>query len=92
MASRSFGTVPDRKVHGANMAPNWGRQDPGGPMLATWTLLSGMPLPELKLIEWYMDHRENKSQWHLKQKQQSQKANEHENGVQNYGYFFVSMC
>ena len=32
---------PDRKVHGTNMGPIWGRQDPGGPMLAPWTLLSG---------------------------------------------------
>ena len=23
-------TVPDNKVHGANMGPIWGRQDPGG--------------------------------------------------------------
>ena len=41
----SFGNLrrknPDRKVHGANMGPIWGRQDPGGPMLALWTLLSG---------------------------------------------------
>ena len=22
---------PDRKVHGANMGPIWGRQDPGAP-------------------------------------------------------------
>ena len=22
---------PDRKVHGANMGPTWGPQDPGGP-------------------------------------------------------------
>ena len=22
---------PDRKIHGANMGPIWGRQDPGGP-------------------------------------------------------------
>ena len=22
---------PDNKVHGANMGPNWGQQDPGGP-------------------------------------------------------------
>ena len=22
---------PDSKVHGANMGPDWGRQDPGGP-------------------------------------------------------------
>ena len=23
--------IPDSKVHGANMGPSWGRQDPGGP-------------------------------------------------------------
>ena len=31
----------DSKVHGANMAPIWGRQDPGGPHVGPWTLLSG---------------------------------------------------
>ena len=35
-------TFPDNMVHGANMGPIWGRQDPGGPMLAPWTLLSGL--------------------------------------------------
>ena len=35
---------PDSKVHGANMGPTWGRQDPGGPHvghvnLAIWVLL-----------------------------------------------------
>ena len=34
--------VPDNKVHGANMGPIRGQQDPGGPMLAPWTLLSGV--------------------------------------------------
>ena len=24
-------TAPDSKIHGANMGPIWGRQDPGGP-------------------------------------------------------------
>ena len=24
-------TYPDSKVHGANMGPTWGQQDPGGP-------------------------------------------------------------
>ena len=33
--------TPDSKFHGAIMGPIWGRQDPGGPMLAPWTLLSG---------------------------------------------------
>ena len=32
---------PDSKVHEANMGPIWGRQDPGDPMVALWTLLSG---------------------------------------------------
>ena len=26
-------SLPDRKVHGANMGPIWGRQDPGGPQV-----------------------------------------------------------
>ena len=34
--------VPDSKVHGAYMVPTWGRQDPGGPLLAPWALLSGV--------------------------------------------------
>ena len=34
-------TYPDSKVHGVNMGPICGRQDPSGPMLAPWTLLSG---------------------------------------------------
>ena len=34
---------PDSKVHGANMGPTWGRQDPGGPHvghvnLAIWVM------------------------------------------------------
>ena len=32
--------VPDRKVHGANMGPIWGRQHQVGTMLAPGTLLS----------------------------------------------------
>ena len=35
--------IPDSKVHGANMGPIWGRQDPGGPHvghmnLAIWDI------------------------------------------------------
>ena len=38
-------TCPDSKVHGANMGPTWGRQDPGGPHvghvnLAIWVAMS----------------------------------------------------
>ena len=32
-------------VHGVNMGPHWGRQDSCGPMLAPWTLLSGLLAP-----------------------------------------------
>ena len=28
--SRKEQRIPDSKVHGANMGPIWGRQDPGG--------------------------------------------------------------
>ena len=36
---------PDSKVHGANMGPNWGQQDPGGPHvgpmnLAIWEVIT----------------------------------------------------
>ena len=30
--------TPDSKVHGANMGPNWGRQDPGGPQVGPMNL------------------------------------------------------
>ena len=29
-----FKGIPESKVHGANMGPIWGRQDPGGPHFA----------------------------------------------------------
>ena len=41
-------TFPDSKVHGANMGPTWALSAPDGPMLAQWTLLSGL-LPTLYL-------------------------------------------
>ena len=38
---------PDNKVHGANMGPIWGQQDPGGPHvgpmnLAIWEVMELM--------------------------------------------------
>ena len=30
---------PDPKVHGANMGPIWGRQDPGGPHVGPMNLV-----------------------------------------------------
>ena len=39
--------IPDSKVHGANMGPIWGRQDPGGPhvgprIFAIWGNMTGI--------------------------------------------------
>ena len=31
VSAKQADTYPDSKVHGANMGPIWGRQDPGGP-------------------------------------------------------------
>ena len=35
---KSHGGYPDNKVHGANMGPIWGRQDPGGPHVGPMNL------------------------------------------------------
>ena len=32
------GNIPDSKVHGANVGPIWGRQDPGGPHVGPMNL------------------------------------------------------
>ena len=37
-------SIPDSKIHGANMGPIWGQQDPGGPHVgpmnfATWDII-----------------------------------------------------
>ena len=34
----SYGIAPDSKVHGANMGPIWGRQDPDGPHVGPMNL------------------------------------------------------
>ena len=31
IVGQGHGSVPDSKVHGANMGPIWDREDPGGP-------------------------------------------------------------
>ena len=31
--------IPDSQVHGANMGPIWGRQDPGGPHFGSMNLV-----------------------------------------------------
>ena len=36
-------TSPDSRVHGANMVPIWGRQDPGGPHVGPMNLANAIP-------------------------------------------------
>ena len=45
-AGNNRDVYPDNKIHGANMEPIWGRQDPGGPHVgpmnfAIWVVLQG---------------------------------------------------
>ena len=47
--------IPDSKVHGANMGPIWGRQDPGGPHIgpmnfAIWDALDGIHIFLSKIL------------------------------------------
>ena len=37
---------PDSKVHGANMGPIWGRQDPGGPHVGPMNFAIWVVMPE----------------------------------------------
>ena len=51
-----YETLPDSKVHGANVGPTWGRQDPGGPHvghmnLAIWVLLVMMEIWDKRFTE-----------------------------------------
>ena len=54
--SKEFSWVnPNTKVHGANMGPSWGRQDPGGPHVghmnfAIWETFSILIKISLKFI------------------------------------------
>ena len=36
--------TPDSRVHGANMGPIWGRQDPGGPHVGPINLAIWVPV------------------------------------------------
>ena len=44
IVSVSVWNIPDGKVHVSNMGPTWVLSAPDGPMLAPWTLLSGMAI------------------------------------------------
>ena len=38
--------IPDSKIHGTNMGPIWGQQDPGWSHAGQWTLLYGIIFPQ----------------------------------------------
>ena len=59
---------PDNKVHGANMGPIWGRQDPGGPHvgpmnLAIWGVFDSCIS---KLLLWHLCNAYTNICWWLK--------------------------
>ena len=53
---------PDNKVHGANMGPFWGRQDPGGPHVGPmnfviWVIVNSTPVERpRKNLEWHISN------------------------------------
>ena len=59
----SFGDgriYPDSKVHGANMGPIWGRQDPGGPHVGPMNFAIWARFRELNhhwFRQWFVDKR-----------------------------------
>ena len=60
ISSQQIENIPDNKVHGANMGPTWGRQDPGGPHVGHMNLViwdaSIITLPfSNRLPVWCMD-------------------------------------
>ena len=62
---RDWSSIPDKKFHGANMGPIWGRQDPGGPHVgpmnfAIWDMVV-IPLAQTKYEDVFVtsaDYRE----------------------------------
>ena len=59
-ASRCYmDRFPDSKVHGADMGPIWGRQDPGGPHVgpmnfAIWGNTVNMTGPGASVLKWFV--------------------------------------
>ena len=56
-------TIPDSKVHGTNMGPTWGRQDPGGPHVgpmncALWDIIRCIFMKEKSCILVKMSNRQ----------------------------------
>ena len=47
--------VPDSKVHGANMGPIWGRQDPGGPHVSPVNFAIWGMSPQRHKMREYLD-------------------------------------
>ena len=53
--------VPDSKVHGSNMGPIWGRQDPGGPHVGAMNLaIWGITRERIYLVKLNLVHSRDK--------------------------------
>ena len=49
---------PDSKVHGANMGPTWGQQDPGGPHVGPMNLTIRVCIQKKSILNLTLKHRE----------------------------------
>ena len=52
-------TIPDCKVHGANVGPIWGRQDPGGPRVGYMNFVIGGAAVRSQLMPGYQSQHRN---------------------------------
>ena len=50
-AERSL-NFPDSKVHGANMGPIWGRQEPGGPHVGPMNFAIWVLIKKYQITSW----------------------------------------
>ena len=60
---REFVGIPDSKVHGANMGPMWGQQDPGGPHVGQMDFGIWDGLQYLRTVEYDHCYTQLHRQW-----------------------------
>ena len=73
--------TPDSKIHGANIGPNWGRQDPGephvGPMnFAIWDTITADGLAKLGVPQALFPNKEKYSRKKLNKNVKTAKSHE----------------
>ena len=55
--------LPDSKVHGANMGPIWGRQDPGGPHVGPMNFVIWATISEALVSAWKGENSKVSHYW-----------------------------